>query len=231
MKKSALITGASGLIGTELSLKFLSKGYVVYGVDLKPNRKINHENFVFLKCDLASEDSIIEAISNVQKLHVIINNAADTSLTFKKFEEVSLEDWNHGIAVNLTSFFLMSKYALPFLKETKGTIINISSTRHLMSEPDTVIYSASKGGILSLTHSLAMTLGDSVRVNCISPGWIADPNEKLSDKDHKQHPVGRVGVPSDIAELAFYLSSDAASFISGQDFIVDGGMTKKMIYV
>lgn len=231
MKKSALITGASGLIGTELCQKFLSKGYIVYGVDLKPNRKIDHENFIFLKCDLGNEDSILEVVSNVQKLHVVINNAADTSLTFKKFEEVSLEDWNRGISVNLTSAFLMAKYALPFLKETKGSIINISSTRHLMSEPNTVIYSASKGGILSLTHSLAMTLGDSVRVNCISPGWIAKPDEKLSDKDHKQHPVGRVGVPSDIAELAFYLTTDAASFITGQDFIVDGGMTKKMIYV
>ena len=231
MKKAALITGASGLIGTALCEKYLSKGYVVYGLDLKPSKNIHHDNFIFLKCDLGNEDSIMEAVSNVQNLHVVINNAAATDLTFKKIEEVTLEDWNQGIAVNLTSYFLIAKYTYPFLKEANGSMVNISSTRHLMSEPDTVIYSASKGGILSLTHSLAVTFGEKVRVNSISPGWVDDPQKKHSEKDHKQHPAGRVGVPADIAEMAFYLTSDAAGFITGQDFVVDGGMTKKMIYV
>jgi hypothetical protein len=99
-----------------------------------------------------------------------------------------------------------------------------------MSESDTVIYSASKGGILSLTHSLAVTFGKNVRVNCISPGWIAGPDEKLKKKDHDQHPAGRIGRPEDVAELAYFLSSDAAGFITGADLIIDGGMTRKMIY-
>ena len=232
MKKTALITGSSGLIGTELCLKFLSKGYRVFGLDLKPNKKIEHDQFQFLKCDLSNEDSIIEAVSQLDTLNVLINNAAATDLTFLKFDDVTLEEWNKGIAINLTSVFLLAKYTHPFLKKTKGSIINISSSRHLMSEPDTVIYSASKGGINSLTHSLAVTLGkDGIRVNAISPGWIDRPEAKHTEKDNSQHPVGRVGVPEDIAQMALFLSSEAAGFITGQDHIIDGGMTKKMIYV
>lgn len=99
-----------------------------------------------------------------------------------------------------------------------------------MSEPDTVIYSASKGGIVSLTHSLAITFSGFIRVNSISPGWIDARDAKHSEEDRDQHPVKRVGLPEDIAEMTYYLSSDAAGFITGSDFIIDGGMTKKMIY-
>ena len=118
--------------------------------------------------------------------------------------------------------------------------MNIASTRAMMSEPNTEAYSASKAGIVGLTHALALSLGPEVRVNCISPGWIDtnqylhEPNPALTpmtEADHKQHPAGRVGLPPDIAEMVLYLCSDKSGFITGQNFIIDGGMTKKMIYV
>ena len=111
----------------------------------------------------------------------------------------------------------------------RGAIVNIASTRALQSEPDTEAYAASKGGLVALTHALAMSLGPAVRVNCISPGWIA--HQPVRKKDHAQHPVGRVGRAEDVAEMVAYLLSDAAGFVTGQNFVIDGGMTKKMIYV
>jgi NAD(P)-dependent dehydrogenase (short-subunit alcohol dehydrogenase family) len=135
---------------------------------------------------------------------------------------------------------LCSKYAYPYLKKEKGVIINIASTRAFMSEPNTEAYSASKGGIYALTHALAISLGPDIRVNCISPGWIEVSEWKkkslrkpaeLTELDHKQHPAGRVGRPEDIASLVLYLISDEAGFITGANFIVDGGMTRKMIYL
>ena len=229
MKKSVLITGASGLIGQELCREFIYHGFHVYGLDLK-NSKIKSDAYTFIKCDLSKETQIKAAFKKVENLHLIINNAANTKHMSKKFENLTLKDWNEGIAVNLTSNFLTVKYGLTQLKKNKGSVINISSTRHLMSEPNTEVYSASKGGVTSLTHSLSISLAPHIRVNSISPGWIADPEEKLSDKDHSQHPAGRVGKPSDISKFALYLSGKQASFITGQDFIIDGGMTKKMIY-
>ena len=153
---------------------------------------------------------------------------------------MSLAEWNRVLAINLTGTFLCAKYSAPHLAKTKGSIVNIASTRALMSEPDTETYSASKGGVVALTHSLALSLGPDVRVNCISPGWIevsgwkkrrARRAAKLSEMDHKQHPAGRVGRPEDIASLVAYLISPEAGFITGANFIVDGGMTRKMIYV
>lgn len=228
--KTALITGASGLIGSEICREFLLNGYTVHGVDKKPNPSLSQGNYHFHKCDISSEADIKNVAKKLKSLDVLINCAARTDLTFIPFEKMTLKNWNDGIATNLTATFLFSKNFMKQLRKSKGSIINISSTRHLMSEPNTEIYSASKGGILSLTHAMANTQKHFVRVNCISPGWIADPEEKFKDSDHDQHLVGRVGKPSDIAKMAVYLASDSASFITGQDFIIDGGMTKKMIY-
>lgn len=160
---------------------------------------------------------------------------------FKKpISTITLEEWNRIISVNLTGTFLCSKYAAPHVAFRRGSIINIASTRGLMSEPDTESYSASKGGIIALTHSLAISLGPDVRVNCISPGWI-DVSEwkKLSLRtvpehsfqDKAQHPAGRVGTPYDISSMVLYLIDDNNTFITGQNFVIDGGMTRKMIYV
>lgn len=230
MKRVALITGASGLIGSELCREFLNHGYIVHGVDKKANPELKAEDYHFHKCDISSEAQIKSVCTKIKSLDVLINCAARTDLTFIPFEKMTLKNWEDGIATNLTSFFLFSKHLMKHLRKSKGTIINISSTRHLMSEPNTEIYSASKGGILSLTHAMANTQKHFVRVNCISPGWIANPDEKLKDSDHDQHLTGRVGKPSDISKMALYLASESAEFITGQDFIVDGGMTKKMIY-
>ena len=118
------------------------------------------------------------------------------------------------------------------LRLAKGAIVTIASTRALMSEPNTEAYSASKGGLVALTHALAISLAPDVRVNCVSPGWIATENYgKLRHKDHAQHPVGRVGKPDDIAEMvAFLLDRKRAGFVSGANYVIDGGMTRKMIY-
>jgi NAD(P)-dependent dehydrogenase (short-subunit alcohol dehydrogenase family) len=123
----------------------------------------------------------------------------------------------------------MAKHAAPFLRIAKGAIVNIASTRAIQSERNSEAYAASKGGIVALTHALAVSLGPDVRVNCISPGWIETRADvKHSDAARSQHPAGRVGVPQDIAELADYLIS--AGFVTGQNFVADGGMTTKMIY-
>ena len=123
----------------------------------------------------------------------------------------------------------MTKHAAPHLRRVRGAIVNIASTRALQSEPDTEAYAAAKGGLVALTHALAMSLGPQVRVNCVSPGWIA--HSRVKKKDHAQHPVGRVGRDRDVAELVAFLLSDAAGFATGQNYVLDGGMTRKMIYV
>jgi NAD(P)-dependent dehydrogenase (short-subunit alcohol dehydrogenase family) len=127
--------------------------------------------------------------------------------------------------------FLMAKHAAAHLRRTRGAMVNIASTRALQSEPDTEAYAASKGGIVALTHALALSLGPEVRVNCVSPGWIDTGTAKLSRGDHLQHPVGRVGRPADVAALAAFLLSNAAGFATGQNYVLDGGMTRKMIYL
>jgi NAD(P)-dependent dehydrogenase (short-subunit alcohol dehydrogenase family) len=163
------------------------------------------------------------------RLDALVNNAGLTGPDDGPVEKLSLARWNRRIGVNLTGAFLMAKYAVPHLRRARGAIVNIASTRALQSEPDTEAYAASKGGLVALTHALALSLGPEVRVNCVSPGWIA--REPVGKKDHAQHPVGRVGAPQDVAELVAYLVSDAAGFVTGQNFVIDGGMTRKMIYV
>jgi NAD(P)-dependent dehydrogenase (short-subunit alcohol dehydrogenase family) len=230
MKKAALITGSSGLIGRELCQEYLSLGFKVYGIDKENGETKQSESFFPLTCDITQENEVQELFQQIPRLDVLINNAAKADPYNQKLEELELSEWNKVIATNLTSVFLMSKHAIPLLKKTKGSIINLSSIRHLMCEPDTEIYCSAKGGIDSLTKAMAISLGPAVRVNSISPGWIHNPQEKLSQEDHSQHPAGRAGIPQDVAKLATYLSSEGAGFVTGQDFIIDGGMTVKMIY-
>ncbi|WP_375444102.1 SDR family oxidoreductase [uncultured Fibrella sp.] len=246
--KTVIITGAGQGIGRATAEFLLNHQYAVslWDEDSEALAEAEaalssaHPNAQFVLCDVANEQSVQRAIKQTSKqfgrIDALVNNAA--IMQEKSIDDLTFDEWNRAIGVNLTGMFLCAKYAVPHLREQHGTIISLCSTRAFQSEPDTFGYSASKGGIFALTHSLAMSLGPQVRANCISPGWIdvsglkkgnVEP-EKLRPVDHSQHPVGRVGRPDDIARMILFLLDEANDFITGQNFIVDGGMTRKMIY-
>ncbi len=244
----AIVTGGAQGIGKGIVKHLLGLGMrvVIADADNEAGKEVQAEyrsrgDLHFVHCDVADEAQvrqlIEETIQHYQRLDVLVNNAG--IVHFKPLEQTTLADWNEVIGVNLTGCFLCAKYAAPHLRKARGAMVNIASTRALMSEPDTAAYSASKGGMLALTHSLAVSLGPEVRVNCISPGWIEVGDWKKradltaprhSEQDRLQHPAGRVGTPEDVAGLVAYLISPVAGFITGANFIVDGGMTHKMIY-
>jgi hypothetical protein len=231
-KKSALVTGGARGIGRSIALALAGRGYrvAIADLDAAAARKLPLQ---FLRCDVASEPSVRAcvraAVKRFGRLDALVNNAGIASPHASPVDKLPLAEWNRLIGVNLTGAFLMAKHAAPHLRAAHGAIVNIASTRALQSEPDTEAYAASKGGLVTLSHALAMSLGPRVRVNCVSPGWIA--HAKVRKKDHAQHPVGRVGRDEDVAGLVAYLLSDAAGFVTGQNFVIDGGMTRKMIYV
>lgn len=236
--KVAIVTGGSHGIGEECVRLFLSNNMHVVIADVKNHlidfSHLDSSRLLFVKTDVKSETSvkimIKKTISHFGRLDALINNAGILPNSKTSLENTNLKIWQDFIDTNLTGAFLCSKYALPYLKRHKGSIVNIASTRALQSEGSDIAYSASKGGLVALTHAIAVDLGPDVRVNCVSPGWIHTHHEKLKKKDHQQHPVGRVGEPQDISHMVAFLISDQASFITGQNFIVDGGMTIKMIY-
>ncbi|HEY8250426.1 MAG TPA: SDR family oxidoreductase [Burkholderiales bacterium] len=227
MEKVALVTGGAQGIGRATALLLAGRGYQVAVADVQRSELFS------VRTDVSREPSARACVRAVVKrfgrLDALVNNAGLTGPASGPIEKLPLKDWNRRLAVNLTGAFLMAKHAVPHLRRARGAMVNIASTRALQSEPDTEAYAASKGGLVALTHALAMSLGPEVRVNCISPGWIS--HKPVRKKDHAQHPVGRVGVAADVAELVAYLLSDAASFVTGQNFVIDGGMTRKMIYV
>ncbi|HVK83767.1 MAG TPA: glucose 1-dehydrogenase [Kofleriaceae bacterium] len=195
------------------------------------------------RCDVAREPEVRRTMAAVVRwagrLDGVINNAGLASPDSGPPEKLTLATWRRVLDVNLTGAFLVAKHAIPHLRKAGGAIVNLGSTRALQSEANTIAYSASKGGIAALTHSLAVSLGPEIRVNCIEPGWIATssyaPRSKrtkprLSARDHAQHPAGRVGTPEDIASLCAWLLSEEAGFVTGATYISDGGMTRKMIY-
>ena len=245
---TAIVTGGAQGIGKAIAQRLLQEGYsvVLAEVDAEAGEETREElaaagEVHFMACDVSREEDVrglMDAtVELTGRLDVLVNNAAISRR--KPIDELSLAEWQQVIGVNLTGAFLCAKYAAPALRRHNGRIINIASTRALMSEPNTEAYSATKGGIVALTHALAMSLGPAVRVNCISPGWIdvsgwkkrsQRRQESLGREDHEQHPTGRVGRPEDIAALVAWLAGEEAGFISGQNFVVDGGMTRKMIY-
>jgi NAD(P)-dependent dehydrogenase (short-subunit alcohol dehydrogenase family) len=243
-----LVTGGANGIGKGIC-EFLVKNSpainstsgnetIVIAVDIDENagfKLVSEEPRIRFRCaDVSNETEMSLIIKEITiqygHLNGLINNAAISNPYNSPLEELDLIEWHRVLNINLTAPLLMSKLCLPLLKKARGSIVNISSTRAQQSEPNTELYSASKGGLVALTHALANSLGPEIRVNCVSPGWINTTNELLRDIDSSQHPVGRVGDITDTAAIVNFLLSEQSGFITGQNFTVDGGMTKKMIY-
>jgi NAD(P)-dependent dehydrogenase (short-subunit alcohol dehydrogenase family) len=246
-----IVTGGAQGIGKGIARYLLEHRHhvVIADVDVEAGQETREEyqplgEIAFMETDVSNEGSVQRCVQRVVAAHkridTLINNAGLARPPREPVETLSLEVWNRYLATNLTGCFLMAKYCVPHLRQARGAIVNIASTRAIQSEPHTEAYSATKGGVVALTHALAVSLGPEVRVNCISPGWISVSEWKkrgqrkatdLRPEDHAQHPAGRVGSPGDVAALVAFLISDEAGFITGQNFVVDGGMTRKMIYV
>lgn len=248
--KVAIITGAGQGIGKAIAQAF--SHHEVHVIIAEYDKEAGKEaqqwieekggKATFIPCDVAREDSIQSLIQQVVdlagRIDFLINNAGVSR--FKPMSELSVEEFDKVLSTNLRSVFICAKYAAPYLRKSgKGAIVNIASTRALMSESDSEAYAASKGGILAITHALANTLAPDVRVNAISPGWIEVRDwKKASERrevqhreiDKKQHLVGRVGTPEDIGRVAVFLCSGESTFMTGQNMVIDGGMTVKMIY-
>jgi len=238
--KVAIVTGGAHGIGKAIAYKLLEEDYLVIVLDsntqylsvLEQEAAATGLNLVTFRCDVSLPEEVEQIMREIQSLYgqvdYLVNNAGIS--VFHPIDTLSVDEWNRIISTNLSGMFYCVKFVLPFLS-TSSAIVNIASTRALMSEPHGEAYGASKGGIVALTHALSVSLGPKTRVNCVSPGWIeVNDYDHLSEADHAQHPVGKVGKPEDIAETVAFLLSEKAAFITGQNFVVDGGMTRKMIY-
>ena len=220
--KVVIVTGGANGIGRCIADEFRSQGAVVYVID-----KQEGEHFVG---DI-SQKEVLEAFSSEvlkkhEKVDVIINNALPL---MKGIDECSYEEFQYALSVGVTAPFYLVKLLKDHLAEG-ASIINISSSRDRMSQPQTESYTAAKGGIAALTHALAVSLSGKARVNSISPGWIDTAYTVYEGPDAVQQPAGRVGNPMDIANMVLFLCSDKAGFITGENICIDGGMTRQMIY-
>lgn len=237
------VTGGAQGIGLEIAMHFARSGYAVSFADTDDAAasealakiEATGTDVIFTKTDVSSVPEVEHFIERTRTLldvpDFLVNNAGINRNM--PLLDLTVEDFDRVIGVNLRGTFLCSKAAAKEMinRGNGGAIINIASTRAFMSEPDTEAYTASKGGIIALTHALAISLGPHrIRVNSISPGWIETRQAPVeSERAHTQHPVGRVGRPEDVAQLCVFLAQ-SAGFITGQNFIVDGGMSVKMIY-
>ncbi len=245
--KTVIVTGGANGIGQSIAIAFAAGHARVVIADIDEaagmalERSLNDGGgdsdggALFIRADVSEPESIHSMIARAASgsangtIDILVNNAGIAG--FKPLHELRLEEWDKVLNTNLRGAFVCSREASRFMTEG-GSIINIASTRALMSEPGSEAYAASKGGMLALTHAMAMSLAEQkVSVNAILPGWIhtGDP-ETLRDIDHSQHPSGRVGKPEDIARACLYLGHPANRFITGQQLVIDGGMTRKMIY-
>jgi NAD(P)-dependent dehydrogenase (short-subunit alcohol dehydrogenase family) len=227
----ALISGGAKGIGAGIAGRLLRDGWRVVVADRDPAGTAPPGGR-FVVCDVADEASVGALAASVQaeekRLDALICNAG--FMIRKPVADLTLAEWSSVLATNLTSTFLLVRATEGLLRAAKGSVVTIASSRARMSEPDTESYAASKGGLVALTHALAISLGPDIRVNCISPGWIVTKGAEPTAQEHAFHPAGRVGQPADIASLAAFLVEPESGFITGAEFVVDGGVTRKMIY-
>ena len=220
--KVAVVTGGAQGIGKCIAERFEKLGAKVAIIDLQDNP--------YFVGDLAERETLErfaeKVIRDFGKIDFLINNAAPKMCGIT---HGSYEDFEYALKVGVTAPFYLSKLLAPYFHEG-GSIVNISSSRDRMSQPETESYTAAKGGISALTHGLAASLAGKVRVNSISPGWIETGETVYEGADAVQQPVGRVGEPMDIANMVLYLCSPMAGFITGENICIDGGMTRQMIY-
>jgi len=227
--KVVVITGGAQGIGRCIADDFMQQGAITVVIDLQ---EIKDATFHYtFKGDIADKEVLERFVHTVierfGKIDYLINNAC---IGRGGLFDASYEDFLYVQHIGVVAPFMLSKLFSPYFS-AQGSIINIASTRAFQSQANTECYSAAKGGILALTHALAVSLRGKVRVNAISPGWIdTTPEECLSKEDHAQHLVGRVGQPQDISHAVQFLCSTKASFITGENIIIDGGMSKVMTY-
>jgi NAD(P)-dependent dehydrogenase (short-subunit alcohol dehydrogenase family) len=248
--RTILVTGGGNGIGRGALLHFHGLGWRVIAADRDEEALaelaalLPVDSCLTIAADCGQEAGVVAAFAQVAEwlgddpLTCLVNNSGIADPVCGPPEDLALADWQRWIDASLTAAFLCSREALPLLRRAEGaSIVNISSTRALQSEPDSFAYAAAKGGLDALTHAMAVWLGPQVRVNAVLPGWIeTGPWQKAaereepqhSDADRDQHPVGRVGEVADIARAIEYLAT--AGFVTGQQLVVDGGMTRRMIY-
>lgn len=218
----AVVTGGASGIGKVITQQFQAAGARVCIIDVLPN-----DYFVG---DLADQ-AVLEAfarkvIDQYGRVDYLIHNAKPLT---RGIQDCSYAEFNYALRVGITAPFYLTKLFAPYFSPG-GAVVNISSSRDRMSQPQTESYTAAKGGIHALTHALAVSLAGKVRVNSISPGWIDTEGTHYTGPDAVQQPAGRVGNPMDIANMVLYLCSDKAGFITGENICIDGGMTRQMIY-
>jgi NAD(P)-dependent dehydrogenase (short-subunit alcohol dehydrogenase family) len=242
--KTVVITGAGNGIGKGIALAYAEKGANVILADIDEKAGIQTVTRIkeqggeahFVRTDVRLETDIVRLMEVASQTYggidILINNAGKA--VFKSPYDLSIEEWDDCINTNLRSVFLGSREAAKYMRHNKegGSIVNIASTRAIMSEPNSEPYAATKGGIVAITHALAASLSENrITVNAISPGWIETGDYATLRKiDHEQHLSKRVGKPDDVARACLYLTAKENDFVTGINLVVDGGMTRKMVY-